>query len=80
MNNLKNEGDSPFILQRSTPKPLETRQIPLGSPCPKCGESSGKLGASQVNRLPKGTPVYKRLISTASEQLALPLTNEGGES
>jgi hypothetical protein len=54
MKNLKNEGDSPLILQRDPrriiPKPLETRQITLDSPCAKCGESSGRLGAGRQPR------------------------------
>jgi hypothetical protein len=50
MNNLENEGCASYILDRSTPKPAETRQIPLNSPCAKCGEGTGKLGAGRQPR------------------------------
>jgi hypothetical protein len=91
--NTQNGGAS-YILSctppRSTPKPAETRQIPLDLPCSKCGGEAGKLGAGRQPResslLCGKCGKFIRWVST-SEVNGLPpgvpggkpLTSEGGE-
>jgi hypothetical protein len=59
MNDNTQNGGASYILscpsKRRKPQPLETRQITLDSPCAKCGESSGKLGAG---RQPKESSLH----------------------